>query len=143
MLKPGLFVRIRLPIGNPYKAVLVPDEALMRDQGRKYVFVVNNQDEVEYRAVEPRQEIQGLRVIKKNLKLGERVIINGMQRVKQKAKVEVKMSEPPKRPDSPLGRLLSFNRPTPPATASKNTEKAGQSDQQQQKQTAAPTAPGG
>ncbi|HEV3117043.1 MAG TPA: efflux RND transporter periplasmic adaptor subunit [Gemmataceae bacterium] len=143
LLKPGLFVHIRLPIGNPYQAVLVPNEALMWDQGRKYVFVVNNKDEVEYRAVEPGQQIQGLCVIKKNLKLGERVIISGMQRVKQKAKVEVKMSEPPKRPDSPLGRLLSFNRPTPPATASKHGEKAGQSDQQQQKQTGVATAPGG
>src|SRR5207245_3819183 len=39
-LKPGLFVRIRLPIGKAYQAVLIPDEAILSDQGRKYVYVV-------------------------------------------------------------------------------------------------------
>jgi RND family efflux transporter MFP subunit len=107
VLKPGLFVRIRLPIGKPYKGVLIPAEALMSDQGRKYVFVVNSKNEVEYRAVELGQEVQGLRVIKKNLALGERVIISNMQRVRQKAVVQVKMRDPPKPPASPLKRLLS------------------------------------
>jgi RND family efflux transporter MFP subunit len=116
VLKPGLFVRIRLPIGNPYPAVLIPDEALMSDQGRKNVYVVNNKNEVEYRSVEPGQSIQGLRVIKKNLALGERVIISGMQKVRQKMVVTVKMNDPPKPPESPFGRLLSVNRPTAPAT---------------------------
>ena len=107
VLKPGLFVRIRLPIGNPYQALLIPDEALMSDQGRKFVYVVNNKNEVEYRAVDLGQEVQGLRVIKKNLAMGERVIVSGMQRVRQKAVVDVKMKDPPKPPDSPLGRLLA------------------------------------
>ena len=40
VLKPGLFVRIRLPIGTPYQSLLIPDEAVLSDQGRKYVFVV-------------------------------------------------------------------------------------------------------
>jgi RND family efflux transporter MFP subunit len=110
ILKPGLFVRIRLPIGIPYTAVLIPDEALMSDQGRKYVYVVNGKSEVEYRSVDLGQEIQGLRVIKNNLNLGERVIISGMQRVRQKALVEIKEEKaPPKAPESPLGRLVSLN----------------------------------
>jgi RND family efflux transporter MFP subunit len=104
-LKPGLFVRIRLPIGTPYRALLVPDEALQSDQGRKYVYVVNAQDEVEYRTVQPGQAIQGLRVVKDGLKEGERVIVGGMQRVKPKVKVEAKAQEPPKKPESPLARL--------------------------------------
>jgi multidrug efflux system membrane fusion protein len=40
LLKPGLFARIRLPIGEPYRAILIPDEALQSDQGRKFVYVV-------------------------------------------------------------------------------------------------------
>jgi RND family efflux transporter MFP subunit len=40
VLTPGLFCRTRVPIGEPYKAVLVPDAALQTDQGRKYVYVV-------------------------------------------------------------------------------------------------------
>jgi multidrug efflux system membrane fusion protein len=39
-LTPGLFCRTRVPIGEPYKAVLVPDAALQTDQGRKFVYVV-------------------------------------------------------------------------------------------------------
>ena len=45
---------IRLPIGKPYQALLIPDEALLSDQGRKYVYVVNDENEVEYRAVDAR-----------------------------------------------------------------------------------------
>jgi RND family efflux transporter MFP subunit len=106
LLRAGLFVRIRLPIGSPYQTTLIPDEALMSDQGRHYVYVVNDQNEVVYHSVTLGQEVQGLRVIKKGVSLGERVIVSGMQRVRPKAEVQAKMQDPPKPPDSPLGRLL-------------------------------------
>src|SRR5262249_30062018 len=38
-LSPGLFVRVRLPIGTPYKVLTVPEEALASDQGKKYLYV--------------------------------------------------------------------------------------------------------
>jgi RND family efflux transporter MFP subunit len=107
--KSGLFVRIRLPIGSAYKALLIPDEALQSDQGRKYVFVINSEDIVEYRAVKLGQAIQGLRVIKEGLKKGERVVVDGMQRARAKDHVEVKMRAPPKPPDFPLGKQLKLN----------------------------------
>ena len=69
-LKSGLFVRIRLPVGKPYRALLIPDEAIQSDQGKKYVFVVKPPPEgsqeggvVEYRAVVPGQSAQALRVL--------------------------------------------------------------------------------
>jgi RND family efflux transporter MFP subunit len=107
LLKPGLFVRIRLPIGEPYKAVLIPDEAIMSDQGRKYVFVVDDQNVVVYRPILPGQGIHGLRVIKDGVKPGERVIVSGMQRVRQNMTVIVKMQDPPKPPASLLVKVLS------------------------------------
>jgi RND family efflux transporter MFP subunit len=107
ILKPGLFARIRLPIGSPYKALLITDEALMSDQGRKYVYTVDDENEVVYRPITLGQEIHGLRVIKEGLKEGERVVISGMQRVKPKSKVQVEMQKPPKPPDSPLSKLLT------------------------------------
>jgi RND family efflux transporter MFP subunit len=70
-LKSGLFARIRLPIGRPYTTLLIPDEALQSDQGRKYVYVVKTVTEkkedgteqskevVEYRSVSLGQAIQG------------------------------------------------------------------------------------
>jgi RND family efflux transporter MFP subunit len=114
-LKAGLFVRIRLPLGSPTREILVPDEALLSDQGRKYVYVVNDKKEVVYRPVQPGLAINGLRVIKapakgkegkEGLSPGEQVIVIGMQRVRPGVKVEVKMQAPPKPPVSSLTRLL-------------------------------------
>jgi RND family efflux transporter MFP subunit len=119
--KSGLFARVRLPIGASYKAVLVPDEAVLSDQGRKYVWVVKRQknpksgadEEVaDYRKVTPGQALQGLRVIKEGLDQGERVIVTGTQRVRQDAPVAATDFKPkPQAPDSPLTRLLSGYRP--------------------------------
>jgi len=115
-LKPGLFARIRLPLGHPYKAILIPDEAIQTDQGRHYVFLVNANNEVVYRPVQLGQALQGLRAIKapekgkedkEGLTESDRVVINGMQRVRAGSVVQVKMQEPPARPPSPLRDLLA------------------------------------
>jgi RND family efflux transporter MFP subunit len=109
-LKSGLFARVRLPIGNPYQALLIPDEAVQSDQGRKIIYVVNDKNEVVYRRVQLGHSIQGLRVIKDGLKKGERVIKSGMQRVRQGDQVRPKMEKPPKPPKSSLEKLLAFHR---------------------------------
>jgi RND family efflux transporter MFP subunit len=119
IFKAGLFVRIRLPLGRPYKTLLIPDEALMSDQGRKYIFVVNPDNEVVYRRVTLGQALDGLRAIKKatkgkeneeGIQPGERVIISGMQRVRAKQQVKVKLQPPPKEPASPLRKMLEVAR---------------------------------
>jgi RND family efflux transporter MFP subunit len=119
VLKSGLFVRIRLPIGQAYKATLIPDEAIMSDQDRKYVYVVTGDNKVDYRLVTAGQSVGTLRVIKKpekgkegkeGLMPGERVIVSGMQRVKPKSEVTVKMQDPPK-PPSAEGRRLTYDLP--------------------------------
>ncbi|HEY7309982.1 MAG TPA: efflux RND transporter periplasmic adaptor subunit [Gemmataceae bacterium] len=117
-LKSGLFVRVRLPLGVPYKTLLVPDEALLSDQGRKYVYVVqtekddegNEVERVKYRAVTLGQSIKGLRVIKEGLKEGDRVIVNGMQRVRPDSVVQAKSQAPVEAPRSSLTELLSANK---------------------------------
>jgi RND family efflux transporter MFP subunit len=116
LLRPGLFVRIRLPIGTPYETLLVPDEAVQSDQGRKFVFVTQPTDKkgddgqplykVEYRRVEIGQAIKGLRVIKSGLKKGDNLVVVGMQMIKEGAEVTRKTQPPPARPESPLGSLF-------------------------------------
>ena len=91
LLSPGLFVRVRVPIGEPTLALLVPEPAIGKDQGQKFVYVVNNKDEVEYRAVESGKLHEGMRVITKGLSPGERVIVNGVQRARPGAKVEARV----------------------------------------------------
>src|SRR2546421_9530370 len=79
MLSPGQFIRVRLPIGNPRSALLVPEKALGTDQGQKYLFVVNDKDEVERRNVRLRPQFGTLRVIEdKGLKPDDRVIVDGL-----------------------------------------------------------------
>jgi RND family efflux transporter MFP subunit len=104
-LTSGLFARVRMPTSKPYKTLLVPDEAILSDQGRKYLYVVNADNEVEYRSVELGQSIETLRAIKKGVAEGDKVIVIGMQRVKPKQAVNVTVQEPPARPESPLEKL--------------------------------------
>jgi RND family efflux transporter MFP subunit len=111
VLKPGLFARVRLPLGVPYNAVLIPEEALQSDQGRKFVYVINDKNEVVYRRVRLGQAVGGLRVIKEGVAEGERVVVSGMQRVHEGTPVEVRVQAPPQPPESPLGRLVSLQRP--------------------------------
>jgi RND family efflux transporter MFP subunit len=114
LLKAGLFTRIRLPLGTPYKAIVIPDEAIMSDQERKYVWVVNAKNEVEYRSVKLGQSIRDLRVIrnpdpgtegKEGVAENELIIVSGMQRVRNGIQVDVEKQAPPAPPESPLVRL--------------------------------------
>jgi RND family efflux transporter MFP subunit len=84
LLTPGQFARIRLPIGETYKGLLVTDQAVGIDQGQKYLLVVNSQNKVEYRPVQPGRLDGSLRIFRpgSGLKAGEWVIVNGVQRVR-------------------------------------------------------------
>lgn len=77
---PGLFVRIRVPVGREENAILVPEVALGFDQLGRYVLVVNDKNVVERRQVTVGPEENGVIVIDSGLKPDERVIVNGMQR---------------------------------------------------------------
>ena len=82
-LTSGLFVRIRLPIGGPHRAVLIPEQALATDQGQKYVWVVDEQEHARYRPLHSLGAQHGqLREVKKEIAPGERVIVSGLQRVR-------------------------------------------------------------
>jgi RND family efflux transporter MFP subunit len=82
LLSPGLFIRVRLPVGLPHQALVIPESAVNTDQGRKFVWVVNGKNEATYTAVEVGAPYPGeLRVIDKGLNTGDRVIVSGLQRV--------------------------------------------------------------
>jgi RND family efflux transporter MFP subunit len=88
ILSPGRFVRVRLPVGTPHRALLVAEQALDRDQGQKYLFVVDDQNKVEYRRIKVGRLYGGLREVTDGLKPGEKVIVNGLQRVRPGVTVE-------------------------------------------------------
>jgi multidrug efflux system membrane fusion protein len=96
-LTPGLFARIQLPASTPHDGVLINDRAVGTDQGRKFVFVVDAQNTVHYRAVELGPLVDGLRVVRSGLHEGDVIVVNGLQRVRpgiQVAPAKVAMNDP-------------------------------------------------
>ena len=82
MLSPNMFVRVRFWIGQAKQAILVPEAALVSDQGIRHLFVVNEENKVEYRPVEIGLQQGGMRVIKNGVTTKDRVIVSGLQRVR-------------------------------------------------------------
>ncbi|MEN6439010.1 MAG: efflux RND transporter periplasmic adaptor subunit [Syntrophobacter sp.] len=99
-LLPGLFGRVRLPLGSPRKALLVPEQALGADQRGRFLLVVNERSEVDYRSVQVGQEAGDFRVIEKGLGPGDQVIVNGVQQARPGIKVNPTLVE--MRPDATL-----------------------------------------
>lgn len=92
-LAPGLFVRVRVPLGAPKPAVLVPEESLGSDQGQRFVFLVDDNSDAIYRRVKVGQQVGRMRVIEEGLQGDEQVIVSGLQRVRRGAKVTPKVEE--------------------------------------------------
>jgi multidrug efflux system membrane fusion protein len=90
-----MFVRIRLPMGNAYQAVLVAESALGTDQGQKFLYVIGKDDNAERRNVRVGQLHNGLRVITEGLATGEKVVVNGLQRVRNGNPVKATVVEMP------------------------------------------------
>ncbi len=87
-LIPGLFTRVRLPIGRRADLPLVTERAIGAAQAGRYVLVVDSEDMVEKRPIRQGQLIDGMRVIEEGVKAGDRVIVKGLQRARPGAKVD-------------------------------------------------------
>ena len=126
LLTPGQFVRIRFPIGAAHTAIVIPEQAINSDQGQKFVYVVNADNEVVYRKIRAGQQLKSYRVVEPvqyklrkdgqpeldakgrkiifdGLEEGERVIVSGLQRVRPGIKVTPQMQEIP--PDAAASNL--------------------------------------
>ena len=88
-LVPGLFARVQLggAEGAQTRAILINDRAVGTDQNRKFVYVIKADSTAEYRAVTLGPVIDGLRVVRNGVKPGERIVVNGLQRVQPGAPV--------------------------------------------------------
>jgi multidrug efflux system membrane fusion protein len=81
-LVPGLYARIQLGGGAPHSAVLIDERAVGTDQDKRFVLVVDAHDKTAYREVRLGADEGGLRVVESGLKAGERIVVNGLQRVR-------------------------------------------------------------
>jgi multidrug efflux pump subunit AcrA (membrane-fusion protein) len=91
LFSPNLFVRARVPTSPAYQALLVNAEAVGTDQDLKYLYVVDEENKVVRHAVKLASLQDGLQVVADGLKPGERVIVNGLQRVRPGATVNPRL----------------------------------------------------
>ncbi|WP_017525558.1 efflux RND transporter periplasmic adaptor subunit [Pusillimonas noertemannii] len=82
MLLPGLYARIQLVGGAPRPAVLINESAIGTDQSKRFVVVVDGQNRTSYREVQLGAVQNGLRVVEAGLTPGERIVVNGLQRIR-------------------------------------------------------------
>jgi RND family efflux transporter MFP subunit len=86
----GQFGRIRIPGSEPYKAILIPDAAVVTDQSRKMVLTVNDENVVVPKIIRPGPSYEGLRIVRSGLLPTDKVIINGLMRARPGTKVAPK-----------------------------------------------------
>ncbi len=101
LLLPGLFVRLRFPIGEPHAALLIPEEALATDQGQKFVWVIGDNNVVAYRRVKTGLLQGQKRVIEEGLKPDDRVVVIGLQRLRKDLQVDPKPLSEATTPSAP------------------------------------------
>jgi RND family efflux transporter MFP subunit len=95
LLSPGLFARVRMPLGESHRALLVTERALDTDQGQKILYVVDDKNKVDSLPVRVGAIYDGLLAIEDGLKPRERVIVVGLQQVRPGAVVEPKLVDMP------------------------------------------------
>ncbi|UPT55981.1 efflux RND transporter periplasmic adaptor subunit [Dickeya zeae] len=78
---PGLFARVRLQGSAEFNATLIDDKAVLTDQDRKYVYIVDKEGKAQRRDITPGRLAAGLRIVQKGLNPGDRVIVDGLQKV--------------------------------------------------------------
>jgi RND family efflux transporter MFP subunit len=95
LFTPGLFARMQIPASDPYQALLVPDEAIGTEQVRKFIYVVGDDGVARQRFVTLGQVVDDLRVIKDGVSANDRVVVNGLMRVRPGQKVTAEEASTP------------------------------------------------
>lgn len=112
-LVPGMFGRARLLGSGTYRAMLVPDEAIVTDQTRRIVYVIGEGNKTAQRVVETGPLVEGLRVVRSGLTPRDRIVLDGLARLQPGAVVQPKLTKiaPRATNDAPVSTPIS----APPA----------------------------
>ena len=98
LLRPGLFAKVRVHVGEDRAVAVVPERAVSELQGQYQVAIVDNQQRIQLRKIELGQPIGHEYVVENGLHPGEQVVVEGQQRARPGSKVNVQQA-PPVRPD--------------------------------------------
>lgn len=82
VMLPGLYARIRLGGGQPRAAILISPTAIGVDQDKRFVVVVDAKNQTAYREVKLGAQQDGLQIINRGLQVGDRIVVNGLQRIR-------------------------------------------------------------
>jgi len=105
VLRPGQYAKVRAVVEVKKNALLVPQRAVLDVQGARQVAVVGANDIVELRPVQVGERAGSLWVITDGLKPGERVVVEGIDKVRPGGKVKPEQGKPePASPSAPAGR---------------------------------------
>ncbi|MDE1165363.1 MAG: efflux RND transporter periplasmic adaptor subunit [Pseudomonas sp.] len=89
---PGLYTRLKLVGSGTYDAVLIKDEAVGTDLGKKFVLVMDKDHKANYRAIELGPKLEGLRIVRSGLAKDDTIVVNGLQRVRPGSQVDAQDS---------------------------------------------------
>jgi membrane fusion protein, multidrug efflux system len=90
---PGLYARLKLVGSATYSGILIKDEAVGTDLGKKFVLVVDKDNKVAYRSVELGPKLEGLRIVRSGLTKADRIVVAGLQRVRPGAPIDPQDSQ--------------------------------------------------
>ncbi|KXU82664.1 efflux transporter periplasmic adaptor subunit [Paraburkholderia monticola] len=119
-LIPGLYARVKVGGSAPHPALLIDDAAVGTDQDKKFVLVVDQANHVVYREISTGSMQGNLRVVKDGLKPGDRIVVNGIQRVRPGDTVRAHMV-PMTTDDDPNNASLAQSRAKADAAAKGNS----------------------
>jgi multidrug efflux system membrane fusion protein len=92
-LIPGQFVKVRMGQPKAEDKILVSERAIGTDQDKKFVFVIDAENKVVYRPVQLGTTAEGQRVVEGGLKVGDKIVVNGLQRIRPGAVVAPQLEE--------------------------------------------------
>jgi multidrug efflux system membrane fusion protein len=92
-LIPGQFVKVRMGQPKAEPKILVSERAIGTDQDKKFVFVVDAENKVVYRPIQLGAMAEGQRVVESGLKAGDKIVVNGLQRVRPGAVVAPELEQ--------------------------------------------------
>ncbi|MEP1449125.1 MAG: efflux RND transporter periplasmic adaptor subunit [Paraglaciecola sp.] len=87
-LLPGLFARVKLTGSHSYQGILIDEKAIGTDLNRKFVLVVNQNNQLEYRKVVLGEKVEKLRIITEGLNPEDVIVVNGLQRVRPNMQIQ-------------------------------------------------------
>jgi RND family efflux transporter MFP subunit len=104
LFTPGMFARVQVPASAPYEALMVPDLAIGTEQVRKFVYVVDQDGIARQRFVMLGDVVDDLRVVKEGVSADDRVVVNGLMRVRPGQKVTAEDQQAPPQAAAPQAK---------------------------------------